>query len=233
LLELQKVVLVGGTSSAAEKTDNSDKADANIAHNLDTQSVHSESDNEAVNLNDEFEKIVPSKVIESIDEIINEAVEKVTEEIENTSTAVIVDDATNINIVGEGAADEKIIDSDTVEKSEVEEKIETSNIETVAIVSPHDEEKIDEILENKVEQIENLKANEILDEATAVCENISSTQIDIGANETLIDSELLTKEIIEKYIADSQKPPVPIQTYLWEDLKRSKEQVSGDHVCKS
>lgn len=36
-----------------------------------------------------------------------------------------------------------------------------------------------------------------------------------------------TKESVD------DKPQVPIPTYLWEDLKRAKEQVSGDHVCTS
>lgn len=54
--------------------------------------------------------------------------------------------------------------------------------------------------------------------------------------ETIIDEELLPKEILLALQAniddhnDPSKPPVPIQTYMWEDVKRSKEQVS-DNVC--
>jgi hypothetical protein len=50
----------------------------------------------------------------------------------------------------------------------------------------------------------------------------------------------MTKEIIAQYSGEAEaeaaaggdKPPVPIQTYLWEDIKRAKEQVSGSNVCK-
>lgn len=57
--------------------------------------------------------------------------------------------------------------------------------------------------------------------------------------ETIIDEELLPKEILLALQTniddhndhnDPSKPPVPIQTYMWEDVKRSKEQVS-DNVC--
>lgn len=41
----------------------------------------------------------------------------------------------------------------------------------------------------------------------------------------IIDDQTLPTENID------EKPPVPIPTYLWEDVKRSKEQVSGDNVC--
>lgn len=57
--------------------------------------------------------------------------------------------------------------------------------------------------------------------------------------ETIIDEELLPKEILLALQTniddhndhnDPSKPPVPIQTYMWEDVKRSKEQVS-DNIC--
>lgn len=62
--------------------------------------------------------------------------------------------------------------------------------------------------------------------------------------ETIIDEDLLPKGPIdaplskntdidtgESHLAKQEdKPPIPLQTYLWEDVKRSKEQVSDD-VC--
>lgn len=186
-----------------------------IIEKAETQSVHSESDNEGVdstdNLNDEFEKIVPEKIdnltTDETQQILNEKlVEK--EEI------IVHSDATSINIASEKIDGEK-----------------EKNIESVVPLS--EEVKAEEIeKEIKVEQIEDVKTdieistNEILPTPQ---DSTESKQL-----ETLIDEELLPREAILKYIAEaSQKPPVPIQTYLWEDVKRSKEQVSGNHVCNS
>lgn len=50
--------------------------------------------------------------------------------------------------------------------------------------------------------------------------------------ETIIDEDLLPQGALDQYNKDHKdKPPVPLQTYLWEEVKRSKEQVS-DNVCK-
>lgn len=57
--------------------------------------------------------------------------------------------------------------------------------------------------------------------------------IDAKPSETIVDEEPKDTLLSAKEITDEQKPPVPIQTYLWEDVKRSKEQVSGDNVCTS
>lgn len=65
-------------------------------------------------------------------------------------------------------------------------------------------------------------------------EELKSSVSDLNANKTVIDDEPLPKTPDEsvKEGAD-ERPPVPIPTYLWEDVKRSKEQVSGDNVCTS
>lgn len=65
----------------------------------------------------------------------------------------------------------------------------------------------------EIEQLRTLESKPIAVEATV-----------IDAKPIIEDKTLPTENIDEK-------PPVPIPTYLWEDVKRSKEQVSGDNVC--
>lgn len=64
-----------------------------------------------------------------------------------------------------------------------------------------------------------------------VTETIEVTPI-ISEAKTIIDENLLPRKASSRENS-VDKPPVPIQTYLWEDLKRAKEQVSGDNVCTS
>jgi hypothetical protein len=97
------------------------------------------------------------------------------------------------------------------------------------------------------------KSEEIVEKVdkTADCEILNKTQVEINRAET-VETEKNSEEIVQK-IDDvntndpesnvvsgertdkeedlTEKPPVPIQTYLWEDVKRSKEQVSDDNVC--
>lgn len=83
------------------------------------------------------------------------------------------------------------------------------------------------------------------------CEILDKSEVEINRAE-IVETEKKSEEIVQK-IDDvntndseqsvvsgertdkeedlTEKPPVPIQTYLWEDVKRSKEQVSDDNVC--
>lgn len=203
----------------------------------DTQSVHSESDNEAVveNLDDEFEKIVPSK-IDEIDSIeLTEEDQEIVEILgacENLDTLEnfdVVDDATNnINIANAGA---------TVEGEEIEKKIESDTLEAEKIDIKKEEKSADENSENldkdAVIKFDN-ESDNVATSSEINLEKITRTEVE-GSNskETIIDEELLPRETILKIIAESsaEKPVIPLQTYLWEDVKRAKERVSNDQVC--
>lgn len=206
----------------------------------DTHSVHSESDNEGVteedlnNLDDEFEKIVPSKIdeIDSIElteedreivEILGES-----ENLQNPEKLDAVDDATNnINIADAGA---------TVESEEIEKKIESDTLET---------EKIDikEEVKSANENSANSDSDAVVSSADKTDNAVTSSEIkseeieveveETKSKETIIDEDLLPREAILKFIAEStaEKPVIPLQTYLWEDVKRAKERVSNDQVC--
>lgn len=207
----------------------------------DTQSVHSESDNEAItqNLDDEFEKIVPSK-IDEIDSIeLTEEDQEIAEilggneNLENPEIFDVVDDATNnINIADAGA---------TVESEEIEKKIESDTLETEKIDIKQEEEKEVKSVDENSANLDNDAVVKSDDEkynaATSSeinSENIKGTENE-GSNskETIIDEELLPRETILNIIAEStaEKPVIPLQTYLWEDVKRAKERVSNDQVC--
>lgn len=199
-----------------------------VPEKADTQSVQSESDNEGVkqedlNLDDEFEKIVPSK-IDEIDniELTEEDQEIVkileaSENVENFEKIDVIDDATaNINNAAASA---------TVESEEIEKKIESDTLETEKSVS-------------KDEITANLDNDAVVPSETTVDNTETSAEIKtdidtVGHKETIIDEELLPKEAILKAIEDSEaeKPAIPLQTYLWEDVKRAKERVSKNQVC--
>lgn len=229
--------------------------------------VESESDNEIIkeeenlNFDDEFEKIVPSK-IDDLDEIAITQEDKEIVEILSGGEKLEIDDATSSN--------KNIIEAteEAVKEEEIEEKIENDTLETEKIDSKEEEESAEKLTEAlaseeeklvedekscvKVEQIEekfevekneNLseeKLNEIkeqiesvIKEAEESTDKIIQQKIFKTTNETIIDEELLPRETILKIVAESsaEKPAIPLQTYLWEDVKRAKEQVSKDQVC--
>lgn len=63
----------------------------------------------------------------------------------------------------------------------------------------------------------------------APSDNNESKQIAVEPDKAQIDAEHLAAEEENKENS-VERPPVPIQTYLWEDVKRAKEQVS-EEVC--
>lgn len=212
---------------------------------IDSHSVHSESDNEIVqdenlNLDDEFEKIVPSK-IDDLEEIAvtDEDLEIV--EILSGGEKSNIDDATRTNLNIEAAA---------TEVEEIDEKIHSDTLENVKI--DREEEKVAEIsAEKSTEELRDEKNSGLSEENIENPENPekslevdttdnATTSTDISrvnekSKETIIDEDLLPRETILKIVAESSaehsKPAIPLQTYLWEDVKRAKEQVSNDQVC--
>lgn len=209
---------------------------------IDSHSVHSESDNEIVqdenlNLDDEFEKIVPSK-IDDLEEIAvtDEDLEIV--EILSGGEKSNIDDATRTNLNIEAAA---------TEVEEIDEKIHSDTLENVKI--DREEEKVAEIsAEKSTEELRDEKYSGLSEEIIENPEKLldvditdnATTSTDISrvnekSKETIIDEDLLPRETILKIVAESSaehsKPAIPLQTYLWEDVKRAKEQVSNDQVC--
>lgn len=254
----------------------------------DSQSVHSESDNEIVqgenlNLDDEFEKIVPSK-IDDLEEIAvtDEDLEIV--EILGGGAKSNIDDAirTNINITAAATEvvgkeeKEKKIESDTLENIKIdreEEKVaeisaeksteeltneKSSDLgeENIEIVNKPDELESSEnkIKSEEIEFIKNLQdpvePEKLLEVDAEIKSNNHTVPQDVIDNptfheeiskvnekskETIIDEDLLPREtilkIVAEFSAEHSKPAIPLQTYLWEDVKRAKEQVSNDQVC--
>ncbi|XP_070490067.1 titin isoform X2 [Chironomus tepperi] len=212
---------------------------------FDTQSVHSESDNEGVStiiesvdvvdkvinkVGDDVVKIISSndadckKLLETdIDKIGEEVIEilreKSVERDENLK--ISLDDATSKNIEGN-------VDTIEAEKSETEKIIEEKSEKI------DDEKIIENLHEEKVEQstaVEEKESSEKTVDEKIVSEEVEAPKVESEdkQKETLIDEDLLPKEAVASFNAEQNKPPVPIQTYLWEDIKRAKEQVSDDH----
>lgn len=194
--------------------------------------VESESDNEEigavgagavkkddVNL-DEFEKIVPFKFKklseESLDEVDHE-IEEILQEAEPLGQEIKTDIDPH-KAEPSPSPDDTILNFEPVsleveqeEPSVVEEKPEIS-VPTVAAVV---EQKDSEPEQTKTPPIDSNESK-----------HIEASINDSKPKATLIAAEPVPSEKRENSV--DEKPPVPIQTYLWEDLKRAKEQVSGD-----
>lgn len=191
ILEQQKLInpVKEGEKLSVEK-------DESVKKEEDEEELNSESDNEEivivepeaaekrndVNLDDEFEKIVPFKFKrlseESIDEVDNEIVE-------------ILSDAEPLEQVL--ASLDEITENYLKALGERELAVSKANLKDSVVV-------------------------EVIKEAINEDSLIEPHSSDTIINEAVVQN-------------DDQKPPVPIPTYLWEDVKKSKEQVSGDNVC--
>lgn len=175
----------------------------------DSKSVHSESDNEGV-----------SSVIESVD-VVDKVINK-SDEIDVDHKKLLETDIDRI--------DDEITEILREKSVERDEKLNSMSDDATSINKISDE-TVKNIIEEKEQVIERDEAP-----VKAVSEDPDTTKAETEQpKETIIDEDLLPKEAIKDFLAaqtlDSTKPPVPIQTYLWEDVKRSKEQVSGDNVC--
>lgn len=200
----------------------------------------SESDNEDiedvvasgdVNLDEEFEKIVPFK----FERLSEESSDEVDHEI-----AEILQEAEPLGKEVQAEVEKSKVELKTI-TPEIEKNldIENSRFEVQAV----DEKAEAELKDSQAEESDTELNTETPTNELKECETAKQTSAanevetpinDSSANKTLIDGELLPKATDEsvKENADD-RPPVPIQTYLWEDVKRSKEQVSGDNVCTS
>lgn len=107
-----------------------------------------------------------------------------------------------------------------------------------------------EIVQEKESTPEKSPAKELIDdfelkfEEQKLPETVPPISPSLPTRETIIDEDLLPKGPVEAPLSKNtdidtgeshlekqeDKPPIPLQTYLWEDVKRSKEQVSED-VC--
>lgn len=219
----------------------------------------SESDNEEiihpevikkgdVNINDEFEKIVPLKFErlsgESSDEIDNEIAE-----ILNEAEPLGKELQISPEVVQPKERSDEIITKEVEIKTEVLLQTEAIRKEPEAeSISVQSESEPQETFEEEIireEEISEQEKTAAADEQQKVSDIIVTKPIgeeakkasinDATPNETIIEEKLVPKEtpLTVEETSSEEKPPVPIQTYLWEDVRRAKEQVSGDNVCTS
>ncbi|CRK95757.1 CLUMA_CG009214, isoform A [Clunio marinus] len=269
----QQENLICEVEKLEEKKDDNIVADKNTEV-IDIKSEASESDNEDViasqnepgknsdvNIDDEFEKVVPLKFKklseESTDEIDHE-IEQILQEAKPLEIELPLEiaaeqskDSENIKTSGEtGLVDEKETDQqissdikpfsdsnksfeiasfqpESQQKSEFAENIFKPKITQASIeieIKPQVSTKPIELISN-TENIEvkpqDLKVSitEIQEKPLHIENNESSTPGDLSNDKI---SEALSSEALVS--EDEQKPPVPIPTYLWEDVKKSKEQ---------
>lgn len=224
----------------------SDNAEIHVTSDeSEARDDNSDSDNEVdivepikeknLNFDDEFDKIASYKFRklseESADEVDHEIAEILSGKLVDTKLKVeeIISetkdtDKENIdekleNILSEQQQTETSVnvDSNPIEsiKNDEELHVETTQDQTIL---QSDELPNETIAEHKADYLE----------TSFVEPELKETIINgVKNNETLINEEQLAAQLI----SDENKPPVPIQTYLWEDLKKSREQVSGADVC--
>lgn len=180
-----------------------------------------------VNLDDEFEKIVPFKFKklseESLDEVDHE-IEEILHEAEPLGQEIKTD-------IDPHKAEPSPSPDDTppnfvpVEVKQEPSVVEESTTTVTAVL-----EQKDPIVEQKSSSGDqkNLCAEQ---KKKPLSDSNESKHIEASINDsepkaTLIAAESVPSEKRENSV--DEKPPVPAPTYLWEDLKRAKEQVSGD-----
>lgn len=209
-----------------------------------------------VNLDDEFEKIVPFKFKklseESLDEVDHE-IEEILHEAEPLGQEIKTD-------IDPHAAEPSPSPDDSVQTFEpVEVKQEASIVEEKSQPEVVKQEKLSkdqekpiedhkELIEKPKESIDDHKSSNSdqqksssdVQERTPPSDSIESKHIEASINDSEPKATLIAAETVpsaKRENSADEKPPVPAPTYLWEDLKRAKEQVSGDqppvdpHVC--
>jgi hypothetical protein len=244
-------------ASKAEATKSGDNSSVGKKEKETTESgEESESDNEEiivtdlqplpesddVNLDDEFEKIVPFKFKklseESLDEVDHE-IEEILQEAEPLGAEVKFE----TEVVKAEGANGKVFEVVKVEEDEIQEE---------KVVGKEAEVETAENVSEEVKAPQAVKVPEAakVSEATKASETESKTATSESDSNILPPVEKEVKKAptnkpkpletnLDDVHADAHKlkensedkPPVPIQTYLWEDVKKSKEQVSGDNVC--
>lgn len=192
-----------------------------------------------VNLDDEFEKIVPFKfkklseesldeVDHEIEEILHEAV-PLGQEIKTDIDPHNAEPSPSPDDTPQNFEPVEVIQEATV----VEEKPEKS-VPTVSAAVEQKESSGDQ-KSSGGEQ----KSSSSEQEKTPPSDSNESKHIEASINDSEPKASLIAAEAVPSEKRENsvdEKPPVPAPTYLWEDLKRAKEQVSGDqppvpHVC--
>jgi hypothetical protein len=228
-----------------------------------------------VNLDDEFEKIVPFKFKrlseESLDEVDHE-IEEILQEVGPLGTEVKLETESGkvFEVVKVDENEEKPVNNlETIENlltkkalaaEKTQEKTSETDIEktlelekTFATKNPFETEEspkfealeiekaldTDNLLKTEIfstevsdQKYSEIKVSAIKDSSLVVKEAEKTPISDAKLLETNIDDDnSLPKDALLLKENSEDKPPVPIPTYLWEDVKKSKEQVSGDNVC--
>lgn len=220
--------------------------------NSDEEETESESDNEEigavgagavkkddVNLDDEFEKIVPFKFKklseESLDEVDHE-IEEILHEAEPLGQEIKTDIDPH-NAEPSPSSEVTPPHFEPVEVKQEASAVEETPEKSVPTVSAVVEQK--ESSGDQKSSVGEQKSSSSEQKKTPPSDSNESKHIEASINvsepkATLIAAEPVPSEKRENSV--DEKPPVPAPTYLWEDLKRAKEQVSGDqppvpHVC--
>lgn len=108
-------------------------------------------------------------------------------------------------------------DNDSSIEPEMEANESVNNVEGGAVESESDNEEA-------AQKSDDVNLNS--DECEKISPEKSMTTQDVASSD-VVDSAAAAEATNQPETADeADKPTVPIQTYLWEDVKRSKEQVS-------
>lgn len=223
---LEKQNLITISKVASDSCDKKPSVDIDDEEE-DEEEVESESDNEEigavgagvvqkddVNLDGEFEKIVPFKFKklseESLDEVDHE-IEEILHEAEPLGHEIKTDIDPH-KAEPSPSPDDTVLNFEPVASVEVKQEEPEKSVPTITAV---------------VEQKDsNAEHTAPLPSDSNESKHIEASINDSEPKATLIAAEPVPSEKRENSV--DEKPPVPIQTYLWEDLKRAKEQVSGD-----
>ena len=236
-LEIQNLI------KASKANESGDKSSTNKETEATESEEESESDNEEifvtelkpipesddVNLDDEFEKIVPFKFKklseESLDEVDHE-IEEILHEAKPLGSEV----KSETEIVKAEGGSGKVFEVVKVEEDELETEQDSKHEEAIEpekahekVLEPEQASSDPKTLQTEVNENQNFSLTE-KKAAEAPINDAKLLETNIDDIQAPTDAPLLKEN-------SEDKPPVPIQTYLWEDVKKSKEQVSGDNVC--
>ena len=236
-LEIQNLIKSSKANESGDKSSISKETGATESEE------ESESDNEEifvtelkpipesddVNLDDEFEKIVPFKFKklseESLDEVDHE-IEEILHEAKPLGSEV----KTETEIVKAEGGSGKVFEVVKVEEEDLEAE-QDSKPEEAIIAEKAPEKSLDPEHSSNDHETLQTEVNDNLNSFPTERKEAESQINDVKPLEPNIDDIQAPTDASLVKENSEDKPPVPIQTYLWEDVKKSKEQVSGDNVC--
>jgi hypothetical protein len=176
---------------------------------IESESDNEEVDDKNVNLDNEFDKVVPIK----FKRLSEESLEDDDEDEVDHEIAEILNEA-------------KPLGADI--KSEVEASGADITTEVESLVTEIKSDVVTLARELKADAAGTLETH--FKSINPVTEQIDTESADKSEPKDIKAAPIDEAQSLPNE-SEEDKPPVPIQTYLWEDLKRSKEQVSGDNVC--